>query len=106
MDGAAGQAAALLKILIILADTRARRIRPIAAATPSPGQGPVEGNTLAALRLCWITVSAVRHVHSQAAERCFFVLLVHVMAGLAHGLNTDIKADKMLTITAQRKAGR
>jgi hypothetical protein len=45
--------------------------------------------------------SAVRHVDGKAAQRGFLVLFVHVMAGLAHGLDTGVEADKVLAIAAQ-----
>ncbi len=63
----------------------------IAAAAPSSRREPGEGKTRAALRLRQITLSAVRHIDSKAAERGFFILLMHVIAGLAHGLDADIQ---------------
>jgi hypothetical protein len=48
-----------------------------------------------------LTVSAVRDVDRKAAQRGFLVLLVHVAAGLAHGLDAGIQADQMLAVAAQ-----
>jgi hypothetical protein len=44
------------------------------------------------------TKSAVRDIDSEAAQRGFLVLFMHVLAGLAHRLDADIKADKVLAV--------
>ena len=47
---------------------------------------------------------AVRHVHRQAAQRGFFILLVHIDTGLAHGFNAGVKADQMFAVAVQDEA--
>ena len=49
--------------------------------------------------------SAVRDVYSKAAKAGFLVLFVHVMAGLAHGFDSGVKADKVDAVAAQGEAG-
>ena len=44
--------------------------------------------------------SAVRDIHSKPTQRCLFILLAHVHAGLAHCFNGHIKRDQMLPISA------
>ena len=48
----------------------------------------------------WNGTSTIRHVHRQAAQTGFLVLLVHVAAGLAHGFDADVEAYKVLAVAA------
>jgi hypothetical protein len=45
--------------------------------------------------------STFHDVDRQTAFRCFLVLLHHVHAGLAHGLDTAIKGNKVRAVAAQ-----
>src|SRR6185437_14558636 len=49
-------------------------------------------------------LSALDHVHRQAAARRFLVLVLHVAAGVAHGLDDLVERDAVLAVAAHRHA--
>src|SRR5690348_5648767 len=46
--------------------------------------------------------STLDHVHGQAAARRFLVLVLHVTAGVAHGLDDLVERDAVLAVAAHR----